>query len=73
LIFNKILTKTETVESTDTCPHTIDEWRALKIVNRLQAKDCAALFLQIRHMDTIQANALVDAYLNARTANRLDG
>jgi hypothetical protein len=72
LIFNKIITKTETVESADTCPHTIAEWRALKIVNRLQAKDCAALFPQIRRMDTIQANALVDAYLNVRTANRLE-
>ena len=63
LIFNKLLTKTEIVDNTETCPHTRDEWRALQRVNRLGMGDCAAIFPQIRVMGTSVANAIVDAYL----------
>jgi hypothetical protein len=73
LIFNKILTKTETVDADGTCPHTLDEWRTLQKVNLMTLSDCAALFPQIRRMDSIQANILVDDYLNAHTANQVVG
>ena len=63
LIFNKILTKTEIMDTTDDCPHTRDEWCALQKVNRLDMDDCGALFPHIRAVGTTKANTLVDAYL----------
>ena len=63
LTFNKLLTKTEILDNTETCPHTRDEWQALRKVNRLGMGDCAAIFPQIRVVGTSEANAVVDSYL----------
>jgi hypothetical protein len=68
LIFNKILIKTEILSANDTCPHTRDEWQALKKVNRMQRSDCETLFEQIRGVGTSQANSIVDAYLEKEMA-----
>jgi hypothetical protein len=66
LVFAKLLEKSEMGIEGESYPHTKDEVRTIKVVERLSLNDCQRLFPRIRLSTTHTARAVVGEYLGLR-------
>jgi len=64
LIYSKLIAKNELTEDLTSWPHLRDELKCIHMTNRLSLDDCRNLYLRVRHSDTRQAHAVVQAYLS---------
>ena len=64
LIYSKLIAKNELTEDLTSWPHLRDELKCIHMTNRLSLDDCRNLYLRVRHSDTLQAHAVVQAYLS---------
>jgi hypothetical protein len=64
LIYSKLIAKNELTEDLTSWPHLRDELKCIQMSNRLSWDDCRDLYFHVRHSDTRQAHADVEAYMS---------
>jgi hypothetical protein len=63
LIYSKLIGKNETVDSSGTMPHLLDELACIEITGRLSLDDCRYLFKRVRRTGTKEAYQIVTDFL----------
>jgi hypothetical protein len=66
LIYNKLITKEESLESTEPYPHTRDELETAATLRKLSLRDCSRLFPMTRRASTDKARDVVQRYLKEK-------
>ena len=63
LIYSKIISKEETLQTNEVFPHTRNEIESISAVQTLSIEDCKTLFQKIRTVQTKESMILVKNYL----------